>query len=383
MIRFRFLWKVYGPDLNGRFGGLQGTGGLEAVILDADGTTTGVINDQFGNGVATVTGTGSSASVTWNTTRVGAYGPLPGVQAQTLTDVTQLAAATAWRSHRIDPTGFYWLGARYYQPTSGRFLSADPMGQAASPSLYDFCNGDPVNFFDPTGRCKNGATADHNLVADIGKIAENLVIDSLLRGNPVTQLYQEYQDIRGLVTNYQRDSVDYGTAGAILRAVPVANAGADIHDVIVEETTSGRPLGYEDYLAKGTNITLTAGSIGVGVVAEVVTGDFVPADTVAPDTTVSPEATIPSGSNPVEPLPTVYTKQLPPGTTNDTIVICDGVPTRWADVPNGATSGPGGWVGGVHGGAIGNLGVPPGSTVILEDGTKVITPVATGTGDSK
>jgi hypothetical protein len=59
------------------------------VILDADGTTTGVINDQFGNGVATVTGTGSGASVTWNTTRVGAYGPLPGIQAQTLGDVSQ------------------------------------------------------------------------------------------------------------------------------------------------------------------------------------------------------------------------------------------------------------------------------------------------------
>jgi RHS repeat-associated protein len=145
-------WKVFGPDLNGRFGGLQGTGGLEAVILDADGTTTGVINDQFGNGVATVSGTGSGASVTWNTTRVGAYGPLPGVQAQTLTDVSQVAAATAWRSHRIDPTGFYWLGARYYEPTSGRFLSADPMGHAASPSLYDFCSGDPLNRWDSDGR---------------------------------------------------------------------------------------------------------------------------------------------------------------------------------------------------------------------------------------
>jgi len=43
-------------------------------------------------------------------------------------------------------------GARTYEPTSGRFLSADPMGQAASPSLYDYAGGDPVNFFDPTGR---------------------------------------------------------------------------------------------------------------------------------------------------------------------------------------------------------------------------------------
>jgi len=47
--------------------------------------------------------------------------------------------------------------ARYYEPTSGRFLSADPMGQAASPSLYDFAGGDPVNFFDPDGRCPGGS----------------------------------------------------------------------------------------------------------------------------------------------------------------------------------------------------------------------------------
>ncbi len=47
--------------------------------------------------------------------------------------------------------------ARYYEPTSGRFLSADPLGQAASPSLYDFAGGDPVNFFDPDGRCPDNS----------------------------------------------------------------------------------------------------------------------------------------------------------------------------------------------------------------------------------
>jgi YD repeat-containing protein len=31
-------WKVYGPDLNGWYGSLQGTGGLEATIVDTDRT---------------------------------------------------------------------------------------------------------------------------------------------------------------------------------------------------------------------------------------------------------------------------------------------------------------------------------------------------------
>jgi RHS repeat-associated protein len=144
-------YKVYGPDLNGRYGGLQGTGGLEATIMNGTGAATGIISDYFGNGVATISG----GSVTWNTTRVGGYGPLPDSAAQPLTDATRLAQAIVWRGHYIDPTGFYNLGARYYEPTSGRFLSPDPKGQVASMSLYDFCNGDPVNFFDPDGRCRN------------------------------------------------------------------------------------------------------------------------------------------------------------------------------------------------------------------------------------
>ena len=52
--------------------------------------------------------------------------------------------------------------ARYYEPTSGRFLSADPAGHASSPSLYDFAGGDPVNNFDPDGRCAHGDGSPFN-----------------------------------------------------------------------------------------------------------------------------------------------------------------------------------------------------------------------------
>ncbi|MBS0631903.1 MAG: hypothetical protein JSS11_08320 [Verrucomicrobia bacterium] len=142
------VWKVYGPDLNGRYGSLQGTGGLEATVIESSGTTKGVINDLSGNGVASV----SAGVVSWFNTRVSAYGPLPESWAEPFTEPARLAEATAWRGRRIDPTGFYYLGARYYDPTAGRFISPDPMGHGASMSLYDFANGDPVNYFDPDGR---------------------------------------------------------------------------------------------------------------------------------------------------------------------------------------------------------------------------------------
>ncbi len=148
-----WAYKVYGPDMDGRFGSYQGTGGLEATIMNGTGTATGVLNDFFGNGVATISG----GSVTWNPTKVAGYGPLPDSTATPLTDATQLAQALIWRGHRIDPTGFYYLGARYYEPTSGRFLSCDPLSFAGGTNLYTFCNGDCVNFFDPDGMCAKGA----------------------------------------------------------------------------------------------------------------------------------------------------------------------------------------------------------------------------------
>ncbi|MFA7005195.1 MAG: RHS repeat-associated core domain-containing protein [Verrucomicrobiia bacterium] len=142
-------WKMYGPDLDGVYGGLQGIGGLEAVINQTNGVVTPVVNDAFGNAVASVT---NSTVVVWNPTRVGGYGPLPGSSAQWLSTNTTLAAATVWRGKRMDPTGYYWQGARYYDPVGGRFLSPDPLGHEASMDLYSYANGDPINGCDPDGR---------------------------------------------------------------------------------------------------------------------------------------------------------------------------------------------------------------------------------------
>ena len=44
------------------------------------------------------------------------------------------------------------MGARHYESLSGRFINADPLGHGATPDLYSYALGDPINFFDPTGR---------------------------------------------------------------------------------------------------------------------------------------------------------------------------------------------------------------------------------------
>lgn len=142
-------WKLHGPDLNGHYGGLQGIGGLEAVIDESTGGVISLVSDAFGN----VVGTANGSTLTWNPARVGSYGVLPGSTAPVFGESgVTLAAATLWRSQRIDPTGLYYLGARYYEPLSARFVSTDPLGHGASMDLYSYANGDPCNGLDPTGR---------------------------------------------------------------------------------------------------------------------------------------------------------------------------------------------------------------------------------------
>ena len=50
-------------------------------------------------------------------------------------------------------TGLLYRRNRFFDPVSGRFTQADPIGLAGGLNLYGFANGDPVNFSDPFGLC--------------------------------------------------------------------------------------------------------------------------------------------------------------------------------------------------------------------------------------
>jgi len=48
-----------------------------------------------------------------------------------------------------DPNGLYYFGARYYDPSIGRWLTCDPAGQFHGP--YSYCGNNPLVFVDPDG----------------------------------------------------------------------------------------------------------------------------------------------------------------------------------------------------------------------------------------
>jgi RHS repeat-associated protein len=48
-------------------------------------------------------------------------------------------------------TGLYYYRARFYEPVSGRFISADPIGFGSGVNLYAYVVNNPLVFIDPTG----------------------------------------------------------------------------------------------------------------------------------------------------------------------------------------------------------------------------------------
>jgi RHS repeat-associated protein len=140
-------WKLYGPDLNGKYGGLNGTGGFDGVspYLNLFYPT---ISDFRGNILGVVT----NGVVSWNPARPTGYGAVPGYRPLALGNGASISLSSAWRGRWVDITGYYQIGLRPYDPVSGRWLTYDSVWNERDPNYYTFAGGEPIMGFDADGR---------------------------------------------------------------------------------------------------------------------------------------------------------------------------------------------------------------------------------------
>jgi RHS repeat-associated protein len=141
------IWKLYGPDLNGNYGGQNGTGGFDAVSPYLN-LFNPVISDFRGNILGEIT----NGAVSWFPARPTGYGAVPGYRPAAFANGADMPQSSAWRGHEVDVTGYYNVGLRPYDPISGRWLTYDSIWNSRDPNYYTFCGGDPINEFDSDGR---------------------------------------------------------------------------------------------------------------------------------------------------------------------------------------------------------------------------------------
>ena len=141
------VWKLYGPDLNGKYGAMNGTGGFEGVSLGF-GTFYPTISDARGN----ILGQVINGVVSWSSSRTTGYGAVAGYRPLALANASDISLSSAWRGRWVDITGYHQLGLRPYDSISGRWLTYDSVWNERDPNYYTFCGGDPINGFDADGR---------------------------------------------------------------------------------------------------------------------------------------------------------------------------------------------------------------------------------------
>lgn len=148
---------VYLYDLRGRIiaeiNGAKGTTSVEYVYLDAvplaviyaSGKTAGtyyIEPDHLGTAQVVTNGSGA---VAWK----ASYDPFG---AATLTTSTITFNLRLPGQYFDAESGFHYNGSRYYDPQTGRYLQADPLGLQGGLNPYTYVNGNPITYVDPDGR---------------------------------------------------------------------------------------------------------------------------------------------------------------------------------------------------------------------------------------
>ncbi len=120
---------------------IYGPGGLPIESISTAGTVTYYHHDQLGSTTLLTSATGAKVS-TYTYDSYGLIAKMTGTSTNPLLFASQ---------YRDAESGLYYLQARYYDPSTGQFMSVDP-ALSVTGQPYSYADGDPVNLADPTGR---------------------------------------------------------------------------------------------------------------------------------------------------------------------------------------------------------------------------------------
>ncbi|MBI4663666.1 MAG: hypothetical protein HY735_33105, partial [Verrucomicrobia bacterium] len=152
----RYVW---GMDLSGSVQGAGGVGGLVAV-KSSSGVAHFAAMDGNENVMGLVEGSTGLVSANYE------YGPfgepirISGTQGK--------ANPFRWSTKFTDDeTDLVYYGHRYYNPSTGRFLSRDPIEEKGGPNLYAFVSNNPIDSVDAFGLIQE---APINYIPDATKL---------------------------------------------------------------------------------------------------------------------------------------------------------------------------------------------------------------------
>ena len=162
--------------------------------------------------------------------------------------------------------GLMYYRARYYDPSSGRFIQKDPIGfEGGDANLYSYVKGNPPNFSDPSGQ--NPVIIIQELVALAQRISAPVIASAQRLGMRLAQLLQPCRVGSQLLESQKRhikkiDNIirdhakptDFSGVAKELSGERIPKPGGGFYDHVREMQQSVRNLqGHVDDLANSLN----------------------------------------------------------------------------------------------------------------------------------
>ena len=141
-----------------------------------------------------------------------------------------------------DPTGLVYLINRYYDPSTGQFLSVDPLN-AVTGEPYSYAGSDPLNFTDPIGLCNWLGNCWSEAWHKVTHVAKRAGHDAVHYADVARHKVAHYTDVAGHYINqhWQGISERLILSGAGLAGVGTifsASALGAFYDVFVGESVT-------------------------------------------------------------------------------------------------------------------------------------------------
>ena len=212
---------------------IRGTSGIEGYV-DAEGAIYTFAYDLGGNVISVSGNNGKSASYVYD-----AFGNI----IEQTGDITD--NALTWHGHfgtLLNPDGSYYVLARNYSATDGRFISTDPSWFNDGANLYTYAYNDPINYLDLNGMAAKGTSlpTKHEEGSFLDNLASGKWLENLLPG------FKDY-DPTDPANQIQTNAPKIGTGDSPKWWFNAAKTVAD-------KATPDEYNGVSDYYGGGLNV---------------------------------------------------------------------------------------------------------------------------------
>jgi RHS repeat-associated protein len=186
---------------------IYGPSGLPSEQISKSGTVTYLFHDQIGNTRLVVNTKGED---------VGSYNYDPyGAATHSGSTTTPLEYAGQYAESE---SGLVYMRGRYYDPTTGQFISSDPLANVTQAPYY-YGADNPENDVDPSGLCNIDPFSSSNCVYEAAKttanfVSEHPVLDGVILGGVAVATGGAALVVDGAVSGFVLGGVSLSTGAA-------------------------------------------------------------------------------------------------------------------------------------------------------------------------